>query len=330
MEILVIGGTQFVGRAIVSELLNRGHRVTLFNRGKSNPNVFPEADKLVGDRDGGLEPLRGRSWDAVIDTCGYFPRLVNDSAELLAGRVDHYIFISTISVYQSLAEPGVDEDSPLATMEDETVEEITGETYGPLKVLCEVAVERHFPERALIIRPGLITGPFDPTDRFGYWPYRVDLGGEVLVPGRPERPLQHIDVRDLADFVVDLTEQKATGIFNATGPAKLLLMGQLIDACLEIGAHEANIHWVDEQFLLDNEVTPWQELPFWLPEVDPSTAGFMRVNNQKAIDAGLTFRPVLRTVRDWLVWHKTRLNHAWSRLSPEKEAELLTKWHNHY
>lgn len=327
MEILIIGGTQFVGRALTRECLNRGHRVTHFNRGKSNPDAFPEVETIVGDRDGGLEPLGGRRWDAVIDTCGYVPRLVEASADLLAEAVDQYVFISTISVFKSLTEVGVDENAPLGTMEDETVEEITGETYGPLKVLCEQAVERHFPGRALIIRPGLITGPFDHTDRFGYWPARVDRGGAVLVPGRPERSLQHIDARDLAAFTVDLIERRAFGTFNATGPAELLTMGELIDACREIATRDADIHWVDEQFLIDQGVTPWQELPFWLPELDPDTAGFMRVSCQKAIDAGLTFRPVLETVRDWLVWHKSREDHTWkTTLTPEREAELLALW----
>jgi 2'-hydroxyisoflavone reductase len=301
--------------------------VTLFNRGRSNADLFPTTAKIIGDRDGGLDALQGRRWDAVIDSCGYFPRLVRDSATILAGAVDRYVFISTISVYASLAPLNIDENAPLGTLADATVEEITGGSYGPLKVLCEQVVEEIMPGRSLIVRPGLITGPHDHTDRFGYWPYRVDLGGNVLAPGRPQRPIQHIDVRDLATFVVDMTEKRETGIYNTTGPYHALTMGQLLDTCLEIGAHEATVHWVDEQFLLDQKVVPWGELPFWVPEADRDMAGFMRINCQKALDAGLTFRPLLETVRDWLVWHKTRADHEWQQaLTPERERAILKAW----
>lgn len=327
MKILVIGGTRFVGRAITAELLSRGHEVTLFNRGQSNSDLFPEAEKLVGDRDGGLAPLNGRRWDAVIDTCGYVPRIVKQSAELLADAVERYVFVSTISVFASVATSGIDEHAPLGTLEDETVEEINGETYGPLKVLCEQAVEDALPGRALIIRPGLITGPHDPTDRFGYWPYRVSLGGDVLVPGRPERPIQHIDGRDLATFIVDQTEQQRADIFNATGPDYTQTMGELIEVCRGLSSEKGQIHWVDEEFLTDEEVSPWQELPMWVPEIDEQLRGFMHINCQKAIDAGLTFRPLRETASDWLAWHQTRQDHIWQNtLSPEKEEQLLRKW----
>ena len=181
MNILILGGTVFLGRAIVEEALRQGHTLTLFNRGKSNPDLFSEVEKLMGDRDLDLSPLEDRKWDLVIDSCGYVPRVVGQSAKLLANAVDHYTFISTVSVYADFSKPGIDENAPVGTLEDETVEEITGETYGPLKALCEQVVQERIPDRSLVIRPGLIVGPHDPTDRFTYWVLRVSQGGEVMV-----------------------------------------------------------------------------------------------------------------------------------------------------
>ncbi len=218
MRILILGGTVFVGRHLVEAALARGHEVTLFNRGQHGPDLYPGVEKLRGDRDGGLDALRGRRWDAAIDTCGYVPRIVRASATLLANAVDHYTFISSVSVYPEAHTRHLDEDSPVGALDDESVEDVTPETYGPLKALCEQAAEGAMSGRALTIRPGLIVGPHDPTDRFTYWPRRVAQGGEVLAPGRPERPVQIIDARDLAAWTLQLVASGARGVYNATGP----------------------------------------------------------------------------------------------------------------
>ncbi len=239
MKLLVLGGTVFLGRHIVAEALAHGHEVTLFNRGQHNPDLFPEVEKLRGNRNGNLETLRGRRWDAVIDTCGYIPRLVRASAELLAQSVEHYTFISSISVYADFSAPGLNENAPVGKLQDEAIEEITGETYGPLKALCEQAMENAMPGRALIIRPGLIVGPHDPTDRFTYWPYRVAQGGEVLAPGHPDRPVQIIDVRDLAKWIMRMVEAGKTGTYNATGPDYTLTIGHLLETCRSVNCTKA-------------------------------------------------------------------------------------------
>ena len=329
MNILILGGTQFVGRTLTEITRARGHQVTLFNRGKTNQTLFSDVETLIGDRDGGLDLLHGRSWDAVIDTCGYLPRLVRDSGQLLQHSVKQYVFISSISVFASMASADQDEGTSLGEMPngDNSVEEINGETYGPLKVLCEQVLHELYPENHLIIRPGLITGPYDHTDRFGYWPWRLSRGGDVLVPGRPERPIQHIDVRDLATWLLKMVEQTQHGTYNATGPATTQTMGDLIAACQALSKEKGPVHWLDEQFLLDQEVTPWQELPFWIPELNEESHGFMRVNCQKAIQAGLTFRPLAETVGDFLAWHNTRPDHQWKvTLTPEKEQSTLATW----
>ncbi|MEM7799064.1 MAG: epimerase [Chloroflexota bacterium] len=328
MNLLIIGGTQFVGRALTAEALKRGYSVTLFNRGKTNPDLFPEAEKIAGDRDGDLSELEARQWDAVIDTCGYVPRIVTLSAEKLYEKVERYVFVSTISVYASLRQPGVNEESPLnRELADELTEEVNGETYGPLKVRCEEVVEQRYGERSLIIRPGLITGPHDHTDRFAYWPVRVAKGGDVLAPSLPERPIQHIDARDLANFILNQTEKGASGHFNATGPAYEQTMGELIETTLGVSQSDASVTWVDDQFLLDNEVSPFTELPFWLPIMAPDYVGFMRVDCSKGIAAGLTFRPLKETVADTIAWNETRVDHVWTNtISEEKEREVLAAW----
>lgn len=325
MRLLIIGGTVFLGRHIVEAALARGHEVTLFNRGQHNPELFPQAEKLRGDRDGNLSALEGRTWDAVIDTSGYVPRVVRQSAELLADRVGQYTFISTLSVYPDDVPPNTAENGPLVSMEDETVEEITGETYGPLKVLCERAVQEALTDRALIIRPGLIVGPNDPTDRFTYWPVRVARGGKVLAPGRPEREVQFIDVRDLAEWIIRLVESGTTGVFNANGPDRPLSMEGLLTACREASGSDAEFVWVSEGFLQANEVGAWMEMPLWIPEED--APGFFKFDVSKAIASGLTFRPVIETCRDTVAWEQTRpADHQWrAGMDPKKEQELLAK-----
>jgi 2'-hydroxyisoflavone reductase len=325
MDVLMLGGTGFLGRHLVEAALGDGHRVTLFNRGLRNPDLFPEVERIRGDRDGGLSALQGRRWDAVIDTCGYVPRVVRASAGLLAGAVDHYTFVSSISVYSDEITPGADEEAPVRELPDPTVEEVTGETYGGLKALCERAAEEEMPGRVLNVRPGLISGPHDPTDRFTYWPRRMAAGGEVLAPDRPELRVQFIDVRDLAAWIVEMAQQQRTGTYNATGPDYELTMGRLLDECQAVGGGGAELVWVSEEFLLEHGVEPFTELPLWVPRED---AALLAVDCGKAIAAGLAFRPVSETVKDVLEWDSSRAadTEPAAGLRPERERELLRAW----
>lgn len=330
MDILILGGTVFLGRHLVEAAQARGHRVTLFHRGQHGADLFSEAEHLLGDRDESLEVLRGRHWDAAIDTSGYFPRQVQTTAAALAGTVGHYTFISSASVYSDPSVPGLDENAPTGTLDDPTVEEITGETYGPLKALCEGAAEAALPGRVLIVRPGLIVGPHDPSNRFAYWPRRLATGGDVLAPGSPSDPVQIIDVRDLASWIVTAIEAGRTGVYNALGPDYALTMGALLAACQAAGDAEARIHWVGEDFLLAHEVQPWSELPLWIPATDPTTAGFSHMSSARAQAADLTFRPLAATVQDTLAWDRATLPSPHDRprvtLTPEREATLLQEW----
>lgn len=331
MKLLIIGGTVFLGRHVVQVALDRGHEVTLFNRGRNNDDLFPEVEKLVGDRDGGLDALKGRKWDAVIDTCGYVPRIVRQSVELLADAVDHYTFVSTISVYNDFKELNMDEKAPVGTLEDETTEEVQ-KHYGPLKALCEKVVEEVMPGRALIVRPGLIVGPYDPTDRFTYWPHRISMGGEVLAPGNPDKQVQFIDARDLAEWMVQLVEDRTTGVYNATGPESTLTMKELLDTCVTaVGGGEAHLKWINEGFLLENEVGPWMEMPLWIPDKGAKAMpGMLSVSCEKALGQGLKFRPLAETVKDTLAWDQTRPVDRERRagMKPEREQELLASPHS--
>ncbi len=324
MRLLILGGTKFLGRHVADEALRHGHELTLFNRGLTDPDAFPEAERVTGDRDGGLQALEGRDFDVVIDTSGYLPRVVRASAEALHGHTRLYLFVSTISVYAGFGEP-VDEGAPLGTLADPSVEEVTGDTYGPLKALCEQAVQDVYGERAGIVRPGLIVGPYDPTDRFTYWVRRVADGGEVLAPGRPERVVQVIDARDLATFLLDLAEGLSGGVYNATGEP--VPMGAVLDSCKRTSGADAELTWVDEPFLHEHEVAPWSDLPAWLPGEDPEYTHFMSVSVQRAVDAGLRFRPLDETVHDTLAWRRAHgPTEATAGLSPERERELLAAW----
>jgi 2'-hydroxyisoflavone reductase len=327
MNILIIGGTRFLGRHLVDSALARGHQITMFNRGKSNPDIYPNLETIHGDRADDLSALTTRHFDSVIDTCGYFPRLVRHSARALKDSADQYVFISSISAYADFAHLGITEDYLLAKMPagtPETIEEITGETYGPLKVLCEQAAAEEFPGRALIIRPGLIVGPYDPTDRFTYWPVRVARGGDVIAPEKPEVPIQIVDGRDLAEFTIKLIEAKATGAYNATGPDYELALGAMLESCKRVSKSEATFHWASVDFLTTNKVEAWSDMPVWVPD-NEENAGFSRVNISKAIAAGLTFRPLDDTVRDTIAWASTRpIDHPWrAGLTQEREAELI-------
>jgi 2'-hydroxyisoflavone reductase len=328
MDILILGGTVFLGRAIVEEALSHGHKVTLFNRGKSNPDLFPGVENLIGDRDSDISALEGRRWDLAIDTCGYVPRIVGQSARLLSNAIDHYTFISSVSVYADFSKPDIDENSPVGTIEDESTEEITGETYGPLKALCEQEVLKALPNRSLVIRPGLIVGPHDTSDRFTYWVLRVSEGGEVLVPNPADLPVEFIDVRDLAKWTLTMSKKRATGTFNAIGPGQPLGMEQFLDTCKVISEIDASFSWVDGEFLLNNEVAPWTDMPMWIPSEQPEFAGFFAVSGERALEAGLNYRPIVSTIQDTLVWAKSRpdKDEMKAGISRERERQLLKLW----
>lgn len=330
MKVLILGGTKFLGRHLTESALKAGHEVTLFNRGKTNPGLFPNVENLTGDRDNDLSSLKGRTWDVVVDTSGYIPRAVKATAELLADSVEHYTFISTISVYSDTTIYGMDENGPLATIDDETREDVTGETYGALKVLCERAAEAAMPGRVLNVRSGLIVGPHDPTDRFTYWPVRVAMGGEVLAPGKPEMVVQFIDARDQTDWIIRMAEARKTGTFNVTGPAQPLTMSELLETAKAVTGSNATFTWVNDDFLVENEVAPFTELPLWIPE---TYNGLQALNIDRALAAGLTFRPLADTIRDTLNWNMKRTGESGAQpragLMRDREEALLAKWRAH-
>jgi 2'-hydroxyisoflavone reductase len=325
VDLLILGGTGFLGRHLVEAALGEGHRVILFNRGLSEPELFPEVEKLEGDRDGDLSALGGRRWDAVIDTCGYVPRVVRTSANVLAGAVDHYTFVSSISVYSDGIAAGADEEAPVPELPDPTVEEVTGETYGALKALCERSAEEEMPGRVMNVRPGLISGPHDPTDRFTYWPRRISAGGEVLAPDREERTVQYIDARDLAAWIIGMSEERRIGTYNATGPDYGLTMGRLLEECEAVGGAGAELVWVSEDFLEDHGVEPFTDLPLWVPR---ENAAMLAVDCSRAIEAGLVFRPLAETIEDVLSFDRVRPadREPAAGLRPEREQELLRAW----
>jgi len=320
MRILVLGGTQFVGRAVVEAALAAGDELTLFHRGQTNPGLFPEAEHVLGDRDGGLAALDGREWDACIDVSGYLPRLVGDSAAYLRDRVARYVYVSTISVYAGLAAP-LDETGALATLEDETTEEITGGSYGALKALCEQRVTAVFGERAAVVRPGYVIGPYDHTGRFPWWAHRAAQGGEMIVPASFARAFQAIDTRDLAAFLLQRARSPLTGVFNATGPVPPITMLDLVEAAASTRDADLNVEVVDDAFLAAQGIET--ELPLW-PGDDPDWAAWAQVDVRKAIGAGLTFRPVEDTVAATLAHTEVVPGIG---LEPERETEVLAAWH---
>jgi 2'-hydroxyisoflavone reductase len=333
VKLLIIGGTQFVGRHIAEAALALGDEVTLFHRGATNPDIFPKAEHLLGDRDGGLEPLAGRRWDVVVDTCGYVPRVVRDSARLLADNVKLYVFISSLSVHPDTRTRGQDETAQLAVLDDPVVENVGEETYGGLKVLCERAVQEELPGRALIIRPGFIVGPYDPIGRFAYWLGRVAEGGDVLAPAPPQAELQIIDARDMATWIMDLAERREDGVYSATGPADGLTMGRLLETIGWVAKSNPRLVWVDPDWLLEQKVQPFSDLPFWLPGVE--FAGFNTFSIARAVGSGLTFRRLEETVADTLHWlgeapaPSGRAGGGFeikAGMSRERERELLQSW----
>jgi 2'-hydroxyisoflavone reductase len=328
VKLLILGGTVFLGRHIVDAALKRGHEVTIFSRGTSTPKgAIAGVEHLIGNRDGNLNSLLGRTWDAVIDTSGYVPRIVRQSAEALQGSVGHYTFISSISVYQNLSTPGTDESSTVLELEDPASEDVQSH-YGALKVLCERVIQEVYPGNSLIIRPGLIVGPYDKTDRFTYWPVRVAKGGQVLAPGDPHRQIQVIDARDLAAWIMRMVEIQGTGLFNATGPEEPLTMGNLLEACKSVSGSDAELVWVPDEFLVEQQVGEWMELPLWI--ADENFRAMMQVNVDRAVQHGLTFRPVEQTIRDTLAWDATRPTDLGRRagLGPEREQAVLAAWLN--
>lgn len=325
MDILVLGGTVFVGRQFALAALSRRHNVTLFHRGTKGAGIVPGADEIFGDRDGGLEALGDRRWDVVVDMCGYLPRIVRQSAQALADRADRYLFVSSVSVYDMEGKESLNEDSEVATLDDPTTEEYAGPAYGALKYLCEQEVRAAFGDRSIIVRPGLIAGPYDPTNRFTYWVTRFAEGGRVLVPSRLDQPMQLIDVRDLAQFSVTLLERGTTGVFNACGPDSPKKFGDMVEAChcLNLGATPI---YVDPQWLIDQGVGLWTELPLVLPP-DGSTDALNRTDNSRAIQAGLNFRSWETTARDTLAWALESPPATPPRfgLDRAKEAEVLER-----
>jgi 2'-hydroxyisoflavone reductase len=343
-RLLILGGTGFIGPHMVEYALSRGHTVTLFNRGRTNTHLFPDVEKLVGDRNDNLTALQGREWDVVLDNHSTLPRWVNQTAQLLKDSAQQYVHVSSISVYATDApelvgwgdtDPGSEERERLRIDEDSAVmvlpeghegEEVTGRTYGPFKALAEQEARDAFPGRATIVRPGLIVGPGDRSDRFTYWPVRIDRGGEILVPGDGRDEVQIIDVRDLTAWIVRLAEEGVAGTFNATGPEARLSMAGMVYGIRAVTNSPVRFTWVDTEWLREHEVRPWSDMPVWIPG-DPQS--YVRVD--RAVEQGLTFRPLADTSFDTIEWHKTRPEEQRAQLrsglSSEREAELLRTYH---
>lgn len=329
LNLLIMGGTRFIGPHIIRAAQERGHALTMFNRGKTNPDLFPGVDRLTGDRVAGeLEALEGRSWDAVIDTSAYFPHVVKHALEVFGDQIDHYLLISTISVYDGWDWDGIDEDTPKHDPLYDKDADLTGETYGPLKVACEERAHEGAPGALTILRPGIVAGPGDHTDRFTYWPARAARGGQMLAPGNPSDPIQYIDVRDLACWILDCLEQRITGTFNTVVPEGSVTMGSLIEASRDAaGEDAADPIWVDTDFLREHDAT--DKCPLWAP-ADGNTRGLHRVDTTRALDAGMTTRAVQETAADTLDWLReqpeSRREDLSAGLSPEREDELLSAW----
>ncbi len=336
MKLLILGGTRFLGRHLAQQALDAGHEVTLFHRGLSAPGLFPQAEHRIADRNGDLAALAQGSWDAAIDTSAYVPRQVRAVAAALAGRVGQYQFVSSISVYASYASPGLAETAPLQTLSDPAVETVDGETYGGLKALCEKAALTGFGKACLIARPGLLVGPHDPSGRFTWWVQRIARaadGSEVLAPGDPAAPVQFIDARDAAAWMLLQAERGAGGSFNLTGPNKPTTFGEFLRAACATLAPAARLTWIDEACLLAQGVAPWTELPLWLPR---DSAGLHQVSIARAVASGLRCRPLAQTLADTAAWAAAQpavsaAGDGPSRppvgMAPEREAALLAVWH---
>jgi 2'-hydroxyisoflavone reductase len=338
MKILIIGGSRFLGRHLVTAALKRQHNVTLFNRG--NHQSPANTEHISGDRDRDLSKLLGGEWDAVIDTCGIVPHSVAASAKALSASVGLYVFISSVSVYADVSSPGVLETAPLKTLTTEQLDEANqihrsnsnnyGSLYGGLKALCEQTLLEVIPDRSLIVRPGLIVGPYDYTDRFTYWVMRVARGGEVLAPGRPSRSVQFIDVRDLSKWIIQIIELKASGVYNANGLPGSVTMDDILTECKIVTKSDATFEWVSESFLIQENVTAWSKMPLWLPEeIAPQLRGFMFVSCDKAIGAGLKLRPLNDTIAAIYSWRTNTPSDEPLSAGIDKDSEdrLLREWH---
>ncbi len=327
LDILILGGTGFIGPHDVESALGRGHRVSLFNRGKTNPYLFPQLEKLVGDRAGDLSALEGRSWDVVLDISGFQPAWVQRSTQLLKGSVGHYVFLSDVSVYRDQSVVGQTEDGELQVEVIGDHENPSAADYGAMKGQSEQFVRQHFPVSHTILRLGVTIGPGDPTDRFTYWPARVFRGGEVLAPGSPSDPVQFIDVRDLATWTMHLVENKIIGTFNVSGPDRPLTMGGFLDAVRRTTNSDAQFTWVSPDFLASVGVSALVDLPLWVPPDSP-IGGFTQIDISRALEAGLTFRPIEASIADSLAWYRTlpEPESLKAGLSPERERLLLAEW----
>ena len=331
LNILILGGTGFTGPHQVRYAVARGHKVTVFNRGKRQAELPKSVKHLVGDRNGPLDSLKGsNSWDVVIDNPTTFPRWVKTAGEVLKGRTEQYVFISTLSVYDKWDTPNMDEHAKLATMPDPTNEGM--QYYGAMKALAEQEAEKWYPGKVTVIRPGLIVGPGDETDRFTYWPVRIARGGEVLAPGAPTDAAQIIDARDLAEFTIRMCESRMYGTYNATGPRSALNVAELLGGVRAAmpGSLDIRFTWTDAKFLEEQKVRPWSDLPVWIPPAGDFLY-WGKANIEKAVAAGLTFRALAVTAAETLEWHKTRPAESQAKLksglTAEREAEVLKAWH---
>ena len=324
---LILGGTGFIGPHMTELALARGWKVTHFNRGKRDPDGVENVETLHGDRKGQLDSLKGRQWDVVVDNTGYIPKYQKMSADLLAPNTGYCLYISSISAYASFEKPN-DIGSPTGVLENKDQEEITNETYGPMKALCEQYVRDAYGSRCSIVRPGYIVGPLDPTDRFTYWPVRFARGGEMAVPGTAADPIQVVDVRDLAAFMMGLVERRVSGDYNAVTPPRAITMGSLMDTSRKVTGADTKLTWIDEKFIAekaaDVNLAPWSAMHG--PEAGGSLTGI-----QASVEQGLKARPLEETVRDTLAWHATRPADRQATLrsgfSPEQEAAILADWH---
>ncbi|MDX1394720.1 MAG: epimerase [Gemmatimonadota bacterium] len=326
LRILILGGTGWLGPNQVSVARERGHEVTLFNRGRTAPGMFPDVETLIGDRDDDLDALRGREWDVAIDNSATIPRWVRQSTEVLGDSVGAYVFVSSVGVFLPYRTAPIDEDGPIGTIDDPATEEVNGATYGALKALSEDVVRQAYPGAHQVIRPGYIVGPGDRTDRFTYWPVRLAAGGEVLAPGSPEDPIQQIDVRDLAEFMIHLVEMRASGTFNVVGPEEPITMGPFLETVRGAVASDATLTWLDADFLEENGVS---FVTYWAPPRG-DYVGMHRIDGSKAFAHGLKARPLAETARDTLAWFEALDDERRSALrsgpSREREAELLAAW----
>jgi 2'-hydroxyisoflavone reductase len=341
LNILILGGTGFTGPEQVEYAIARGHRVTLFNRNKTRPDFFKGkvAEELVGDLNNDTDALAGKKFDVVLDNPTTAPAWVRNAARQLAGNVKHYIFVSTTSTYSDQSIIGLNEDSPTAVLREgidpySVDPQVIAGNYGGLKVLAEKEAQKHYPGIWTVIRPCLIVGPLDRTDRFTWWPARIDKGGEVLAPDKPDDPCQFIDARDLAEWTVRMAEMREFGLYNAIGPAHPMTVSEMLYGVKAITTAGARFTWVPWDFLQEQKVRPWRDMTVWQPPYG-RTAGYQRRNSAKSIAKGLTFRPLAVTAKDTLDWHKTRpaeeqaatLEGKINGIGLKREAEVLAAWH---